>query len=717
MLHPRLQRSPSLIRRVAPLAAVLAVVVAAPAAAQTPRVNPANPLHCDPIDPAVCMLPFPNDFLTVRDESTPTGRRIDFNVAAMPRNVAGVPVDPTDYNRADGFSPGQLIVTKVPGLDTPQAFENTGAVPITDIARTYDTDAPIVVINARTLERHLIWSELDVTAANPEDVTLLIRPAVNFEEGERYIVALRNLKDSDGNPIEAQPAFRAIRDGEPSGDAAVEDRRAHLNGVMTTLEQGGIAREDLYLAWDFTVASRQSLAGRMLHIRNDAFELLGDTNLEDMVVEGRAPDFVVTGVEDFTPEQNPRVRRRIEGRVIVPCYLDQPGCPTGSSFVHGPNGMPVRNPANFQAASVVCNIPHRAADEPGRAALYGHGLLGEAASVDGVATRVGSEHNITFCATDWSGMAFDDIPNVATILAEMGRFKTLADRGQQGMLNFLYLGRWLIHPEGAITVPEFQIDGKPVIDIERLHYYGGSQGGIMGGALTAVAPDFDRAVLGVPGMNYSTLLSRSVDWGTGKGPDPSDPDIPEYAWANYQAYPNQLERQLLFSLIQMLWDRAESNGYAQHMTDDAYPNTPPHEVLLSMAYGDHQVTNWATMVMARTVGASVREPILDPGRSNEVNPFYGIPRFSLADSPFAGSALTVWDVGPLRTEDGRERGTTPPPPENIPNDQGVDPHGPDASETVPGRLQYSEFMKIGGKVVDTCGTAPCYLDGWTGPGP
>ena len=34
----------------------------------------------------------------------------------------------------------------------------------------------------------------------------------------------------------------------------------------------------------------------------------------------------------------------------------------------------------------------------------------------------------------------------------------------------------------------------------------------MGGSLTALAPDFDRAVLGVPGMNYSTLLRRSVDF-------------------------------------------------------------------------------------------------------------------------------------------------------------------------------------------------------------
>ena len=44
-----------------------------------------------------------------------------------------------------------MIVTKVPGLDTPEAFARTGAVPITDIERSFDADQPIVVINARTL--------------------------------------------------------------------------------------------------------------------------------------------------------------------------------------------------------------------------------------------------------------------------------------------------------------------------------------------------------------------------------------------------------------------------------------------------------------------------------------------------------------------------------------------------------------------------------------
>ena len=132
----------------------------------------------------------------------------------------------------------------------------------------------------------------------------------------------------------------------------------------------------------------------------------------------------------------------------------------------------------------------------------------------------------------------------------------------------------------------------------------------MGGSLTAVAPDFTRAALGVPGMNYSVLLQRSVDFDT-------------YAQVMYNAYPDQLQRPLLLSLIQLLWDRAEADGYAAHMTTDPYPDTPAHQVILSMAYGDHQVSNWTTIVEARTIGARVRTPVVAPFR-NQGDSFYGI---------------------------------------------------------------------------------------------
>jgi hypothetical protein len=37
----------------------------------------------------------------------------------------------------------------------------------------------------------------------------------------------------------------------------------------------------------------------------------------------------------------------------------------------------------------------------------------------------------------------------------------------------------------------------------------------------------------------------------------------------------------LVNLIQMLLDRGETNGYAEHLNRSRYPHTPRHRVLLS----------------------------------------------------------------------------------------------------------------------------------------
>ena len=100
--------------------------------------------------------------------------------------------------------------------------------------------------------------------------------------------------------------------------------------LNATLKKAKVKRgRSLYAAWDFTVASEKSLTQRMLHIRDDAFAQLGDKNLADVKVEGAAPKYAVSNVEDFTPDQNANIARRVTGTFTVPCYLDKPGCPPG----------------------------------------------------------------------------------------------------------------------------------------------------------------------------------------------------------------------------------------------------------------------------------------------------------------------------------------------------------------------------------------------------
>ena len=106
-------------------------------------------------------------------------------------------------------------------------------------------------------------------------MALEIHPAKNLAARHRYIVALRNLKTAGGETIQAPAAFRYYRDRVPSDQQTINQRRAHFESIFQTLSKAGISAPDLYLAWDFTVASDQNIAARVLRMRNDAFAKLG----------------------------------------------------------------------------------------------------------------------------------------------------------------------------------------------------------------------------------------------------------------------------------------------------------------------------------------------------------------------------------------------------------------------------------------------------------
>ena len=305
------------------------LALAAPAAAKNPPPDQTSPLPnvtgCDAIDASACMLPFPNDLYTKADSTSATGRRIDFSLLAMPRNAAGKPIDPTDQNRSDGFSPGSEIVTKITGLDTDAQLDAIGAARLWNPEGSLLAGAPIAVIDADTGAKHMVWAELDhsmdALGAAPADRDLVIRPSKNFLEGHRYIVALRL-----GDKVTTDPTFAAYRDKTTLANPLDEQRRAHFEHLFTTLAAAGIERGDLTQAWDFTIASGDNIAGRMLAIRNDAFHQLGDDNLGDLKVEGKAPAFTLTRVTNIGCAQG----------------IDPPDPPIGDTSLPGRQGRPDR---------------------------------------------------------------------------------------------------------------------------------------------------------------------------------------------------------------------------------------------------------------------------------------------------------------------------------------------------------------------------------------
>jgi hypothetical protein len=646
-----------------------------------------------------CLLPFPNNLFTKPDSTSASGVRVDLPQAAMPTNTNGVQVNVAPYDRSDGFSPGSSIIARVPGLDNQAAFDQTNPVRLADMSQAFAPNAPIVVIDAATGQRALIWAELDSNAGDPQHTTLLIHPGKSLVEGHRYIVALRNLKDANGQTLAAPDWFARLRDDRPLLTSE-QHQRERYGSIFKSLKDAGIDRKTLYEAWDFTVASRRSLTSPMLSIRNDAFGQLGDADLSDLQVQGSAPQFAVTSVQNFTPDQSPRLLREVLGTFTVPCYLTTSSCAIGGGFNYSsaaPDATPTQRSGNVGTAQFDCIIPRAAEGAAARASLYGHGLLGSRTEVHaGNVQDMAAEHDFVFCATDWWGLASADTGFDVSALQNLNRFPAVVDRLQQGVLNTLLLGRLMANPAGFASDAAFQENGSPLFDTSHLYYDGNSQGGIMGGITTAVAPDYTRAVLGVTGMDYGgILLQRSTDftpfaaflYGQQPGGGYTDPSI----------------HPLVLDLMQQLWDRGEADGYAAHMTSDPLPGTPAHKVLMQVAYGDHQVSQYAAAVEARTVGAQVHQPALDlPARSQDVNLFYGIP--AIQSYPFDGSAIVIWDDGP---------GLVPPPPlTNTPPTAGRDPHG-DVRATVAARTQKSDFLDANGSVVDVCGGLPCHTDVYT----
>ena len=96
--------------------------------------------ECDPLDTRLCFLPYPSNFFTVPDDRTATGIRVNLPAAGAPVNAEGVPIDMSEWNRNDGFSPNTTILTHVPGLDAAAS----GLPSWTDLESSLGPDAPVV---------------------------------------------------------------------------------------------------------------------------------------------------------------------------------------------------------------------------------------------------------------------------------------------------------------------------------------------------------------------------------------------------------------------------------------------------------------------------------------------------------------------------------------------------------------------------------------------
>ncbi len=596
---------------------------------------------CDALVPDHCGLPFPSNVYL--DEGA-----VRFGATTLPtRRSDGVHMAPDMFYDHDGFSPAEPAMTFFPRATT------EGCATAHDIEASLSFDSPTVLLDAETLERIPHWVELDMSTSHDDQRLLLIRPAVRLRDGARYIVAIRSLVDDAGQPIPASKVFAALRDEDPLADGTeverwtVYARHDLYEDIFHQLQLAGVDRTELQVAWDYTTASRQNNTENLLTVRDLALDAVGD--------EG--PSYEIVDVQEFPTEaDNPYLLRRIEVEMTVPLYLTSgetsigPDDPAPALF-RGDDGAIAQN--GTMKARVLIHVPRTVTGgEPHGLLQNGHGLFGDKfeGQTGFFAKTTFRDHYIGF-SMNFFGFDSDAEEFAAAALA--GRYELLrsfTERQIQGMVNQLLGMRMMM---GRVAADGITDDAGNVlldpswVDPSLRAYRGDSQGGIMGATYMAVSTDVTRGLLGEPGMPYSLLLNRSVDWTQyetvlklGYGDDP-------------------IAIQQILSLLQMMWDRVEPTGFAPYLENDPLPGTPAHAVILHAARGDHQVTTFGAHLLARAIGA--KQLRSDDPQQPVFEEIFGLEGIDAGAQDT--SVLVEYDFG------------LPPNPDvNLPQAEGCDPH-------------------------------------------
>ncbi len=610
--------------------------------------------NCNPL--AVggeCLLPWPSSVYLAKDSSTKTGLRVALPAAALPPNQVGKPYDTTRLDMLDGFSPATAIVVNLKAR-----VDESKLPPAADIARSIDPTSTVQILRFDTGERVPLFAEVDHNVMNAdEDQVLLVHPAVRLRPATRYVVALRGLVDTGGQPIHVAPFDAAVSGNLPSGS-----RLAGLgfDGIFALLEQQGVPRSSLTLAWDFTTGSDDLLTGHLVAMRDAALAAWEQMDL----------GYSVTATPNWMDDH---VAAEYLGTYDVPSFLEDDS--QGAKLKLDENGKPVLR--GVQKFKLVIHVPKCAlnSQKPLPIMVFGHGLFGSAQGEMNSGYEKGLIDNLCMLqiGTDWVGLASDDVATVAgKVLGDFSNFDIPTDRLQQAQVNFVILAH--------LAVRKFKDDPNLHTDGSEIYYYGISQGGIEGGTLMGLTPDILRGALNVGGAEYSLMLTRSADFKTFKG-------------ILDNTYPNQRDQEVLLAISQSYWDFADPITFAPYSIKQPLPGPdgkplPVRHLLMQESINDAQVPNVATRVVVRTLGL----PLLN----QSITPVFGV---SPVDGP-VDSAYTQWDSHPM----------PPPGPYNVPPDEGDGWMGYSAHEAIRRMPQLIEqlrgFLRPDGTITNTCG-GPC----------
>jgi len=557
------------------------------------------PPEANPLGTTTNILPFPSSLYEVRDGE---GVRLDVPVGAFPLNTVTMqPLDPTPLAKRRGWPASTTILWAVKGGADPDGFVGHRAIAdsLTDASST-------VLLDMTTGERVLHFAEVDVNELDIFDrQAVYIRPAARLIGGHRYAVGIRkSLQARDGTPLPISEGFQTVLDDRVTGHPRLDIARPRLREAVAALETAGIPRNDLVVAWDFTVEPDDAAIADPVAARDAALTAMG--------VSGANLMFNVTS-DLGTINNDPRLARRIEIDFQSPTVTGE----AHAGFYRDGNGTVIA--MGTMTAQAYVMIPACATfNNKAGLLIYGHGIFGGLPELRNgeYARDLAADGCLIVAGTNWTGMSNDDIPNALLALNDLNKGWGFGERIFQGIVNTIALEQLL---RGTLATDLF-IDqqGRSIVDTSRVYFLGVSMGHVLGTVFMAYDPFITRGTLNVGGANWALMFERSNSWAA-------------YGLPIKSSYDTLLDAVIMEQVLQMALQPADGATVAGL----SVPNTPEKQLLLQTSLDDASVPNVASYYHARSAGVDLLSTTI-------VTPF-GLP--AAVDSS-TRSAIVVVDEKP-----------------------------------------------------------------------
>ena len=576
----------------------------------------------------------------------------------MPKNGDDISVDPVWLNRWDGFSPsGPMLAAFATGVSSAglPSFKN----PDESLA----ADSPIVVVDMDTGERAPFFAEVDQNTKDPLKRNLIIRPLARLHAGAHYAVGItKKVKAADGGELAISEGFAAILSGDDIDHPHFHPSK--YKDTFAALEQAGVPKTELALAWDFHTASDAFIRRDLTTMRDAAVQAMGPT--------GQNLSFTVTEQPAATG-----IYKAYTGTFKSPSFLTN-GEADESVMRRDANGVPQMQ--GMWDAPFAALIPECAKTTgPRPTIVFGHGLFGSASEYlkDNFTIDLAVKNCFIIVAGDFIGFTSRQFTLAALAVNDMNRGTQVTEKLTQSIIDFISLETLTRNQLGQH--PEFQYNGQSLIDPTKTFYVGGSLGGIMGNTFMAYDPNITRGVLAVPGGVWSMLIERSFAWHALIG-------------ASQGSYEDAEVYELNLALFGMAFEPIDPITTAAHVIKDPLPGVPTKNILIWYTLGDCLVSNITTEMIAREMGMDLLSP--------EVKPVWRMPG----------------KVGPLANGvvNYNEHPMPLPPDTNVPPSADNGTHS-GVNRNQSALRQVFEFLLQQQQVVQTCGgTTPAPCDCSTG---